>query len=321
LKWHKHLPFPDTDHNPARYPGGSTYGWHGGGCKEGNDRWWACCHTVKHYDPEIVPGQLEALWDAGHRTLRIPIFWTGEGPPAPNNASQVSLQDGILPRWYWENLVRLVEYAKAVGFTRFLLSSHPVHTRGLKHEGWQDPEWYLENIGWIRDVLPVFEGTDLYVDLLNEAMDMKTTSTGNLAGMLAVMQTDHPGIKFFIGSRGSAKLFPFVLRRYRQMSETMPEGPYCAGLNFYFNCKESGRQVDMLHQAAPDLKGVIVAEATFNDPGTARDLRRSLAVYDRQVEFLCQWGLARPPRKKCDAEHNNVQLPLYEFSAYEKEMF
>ena len=324
LRFHRRLPFPVTRHIPSVHIGGSTYGWTDGGCKDGAERWWHCCHVVKHYDRETALDQLHKLWDAGHRTLRIPVYWTGyeEGKPQPEDGSQVMLtKDHELPYWYMENLKDLVITAQVIGFKRLLLSSHPVGNRETKLE-WP-VEWHWENTDWIRAALEkCFVDTGaLYVDILNESMDAENIGAGHLAATTEMLSSNFPKAKFFAGSRGSPDRFPYVLKRLKQMDEVTGGGVRYAGLNFYGRSKEAGRQVDVLFQQLPNLKGVIVAEAQFNDPTVAQDIRRSLAVYGRKVEFVCQWGLARKGLAKCNAEHNNVDLPLYDRSAWIGEGF
>jgi len=321
IEYHNKLWFPPTKRIPARYPGGSTYGWSGGDCEKKDENWWSLFHAIKHTPAGIRREQLNAHWNEGQRTLRIPVFWTGASDKLQKvSGSEIHLTpDRKLPEPYRIELERYVDTAQAIGFQRFLLSSHPVGNRGLG-----DPKkpWTREssdeNICWLSEAINILRNAraDLYVDILNESVDPdggKFIPLAEYVYMLDTLQSRHPGVRFFFGSRGAPNLFKETLNRFRSIYMKSETGLKYVGMNFYGRSKSAGRQIDLLHRSLPHLKGVIVAESNFNDRNVAQDIRRSLALFNRKVEFLCQWPLARRKNAKCFGEVNvNVAVPTIE---------
>jgi len=248
---------------------------------------------------DAIRSQLQRMFDAGQRRLRIPIFHhrgSDSGTVMDSSGGRLSDQNR-------DNLVHLLAAVKQAGFLEVEVGFFP--TDGNNPANWSrfDDDLYQENWNFIHGLHPILAqaGLPYRIDLSNEGMPMSTDppARADYARRLWNDYTANFGKSDTVGF----SMTVWIADRISQIPNVYGSNPPdVLDLHIYgddWNGDEYKQLVDAHHklQEMGYAQSIIVGETYFNDGTAADNLRRAVQDTGRKVLYVTEWPLSRS--KKC----------------------
>jgi len=301
----------------AQYPsrGGSNYVWY----QVGN-----CVHepygVIYNYNTAKtqIEAQLQSMYNAGQRALRIPIiFARGQNTGTVMDSTNGWL-GGSINSQHMQNLQNFLDQVRSTGFWEVEIGFFPNDFPWLNDD--QNAQWnedyYQINWNLIANLHPILVNytspMTLRIDLWNEGVPrigvnpQWTEYCRRLwADYTSVFgQTDTLGISM-VEDPDRVDAFPLIYGNNL---------PYLFDIHFGANAQSRFVAMDTkMRSVGITASGWIIGEALYNDSQEAQELANAISATGRTVFHLTQWPLAR--NSTC-----NVAPPA-DFSAYIAEGF
>ncbi|MEU3272956.1 hypothetical protein ABZ639_19110 [Saccharomonospora sp. NPDC006951] len=288
--------------------GGSNYAWYQlDGC---NREPYGVVNSF-HKAPETIAEQLQAMYDAGQRRLRIPLFHRR----GPESGTLLDSTGGDLSAQNRKNLTDLLALIKETRYEEIQVSFIP--SGGNTPFEWPqwNPDLYEENRSIVHNIRPLIAeaGVHYRIDLYNEAIP--TAGQEVLLRYARELWADYTsayGKNDTIGFSTIAN--PDRVRRIPEVYGANP--PHLFDFHFYFNEQfdEYGKFMEthrIMNEHGYLTQGWTIGEMHYNDPVAADQLSRAIADSGRTVYYALQWPWTR--EKRC--EHVDVTPPI-DFDRY-----
>lgn len=285
-------------------PGGSNLGWYNVGIPNG-----ANCRQnygiIPNYDEPgvryLVQSQLQAMYSAGQRRLRIPLYHRR----SYSDRTVMGSAGGDLSRQDRVNFANFLVDIKNAGFVEMEVSFHPVgendpvqwDSRGLP---WQEG-YYQENWNLIVNLRPIIASSGIHyrIDLLNEGAP--ANNMPRLAQYVERLWTDYNvvfgksdtiGFSISAGSSGTQRYDNMV----RHMNSTGHGLPYLWGVHVYDNPKANLERLSNHQAVRADYRSWVIGETYYDDANTKAAFDQA-RLGGRAVWHVYQWPLT--PARLC----------------------
>lgn len=310
------MPTPSTQVAPSvgEVAGGSNYAWFhvdcpsqpcpqtGKNCRE-------LYGVVANYDSHaaLIRSQLEAMYAAGQRRLRIPIYHMH----GQDTGTVMDSQGGTLSEQYRQNLRDLLRDIREIGYEAVIVGFFPIgpYNTPFDWTSWQE-EAYQENWGVIVALRPIVAdaGIPYLLDLMNEGAPQPTqvqlrTYVERLWRDYAEAFGTEDTVGFSIIGDSPA--------RYQTLVSILDDAGYgrpaVYDLHFYEDISTNFQRMDAAMVAQDDHRPWIIGETFYNDASAAQALAEAQTSTGRQILYVLQWPVTR--NRGCDG-HCDVAPPV-----------
>ena len=293
---------------PLIVQGGSNYAWYDlSGCNRDPHG------VIKNYHkPSVraeVDSQLQAMYDAGQRQLRIPIFHIHRSPSW--SGTLLSSAGGNLSQQHRDNFRDLLDKIRETQFEEVIIGFFPAGVNSPKKwlqpiTNWNDlipnatltyNEVFQENWNLIVNLREIIIRAGIhpyYIDLMNEGIP-----NGAQRGMLQYVQRlwSHYGWVYGKYDTVGFSIAP-NLERLDFIDDVYEGGwrhgwPYRMDLHLYEGAYNFFAAMDAKLNEHGYSRPLIIGETFYNDSQSAREIRLAINSFNREVLFVLQWPLTR----------------------------
>lgn len=257
-----------------------------------------------HHHAALLRDQLEAMYAAGQRRLRIPIFHMH----GQNTGTVMDSQGGTLSEQHRQNLRDLLKDIRDIGYEAVIIGFFPIGPYNTPFEWttWRE-EAYQENWGLIVDLRPIVvdAGIPYLFDLMNEgAPQPSQTQLRAYVGRLWRDYAEAFGTEDTVGF----SIIGDSPARYQTLASILDSTGYgrptAYELHFYEDISTNFQRMDAAMVAQGDHRPWIIGETFYNDAISAQALARLSSR--RRILYILQWPITR--NRGCDG-HCDVAPP------------